>query len=112
MNEGRVIYYLEIWQNWMKNRKDHKLGYPTKSAGFFTGGIHSTEDFEEEGDYYAAGIVNTAIKDLKKEIPACGQAIHARWLGDKCDLTPLAIDMYYNLALEKLDVRLKNKGLY
>ena len=112
MDEGRIVYYLEIWQSWMKSKKDHKLGYPTKSAGFSGGGIHSTEDMEEEGDWVAAGIVNAAIKDIKKEIPACSDAIYHRWLGDKSSLSPLAIDMYYNLALEKLDKKLQSRGLY
>lgn len=112
MDSGRVVYYLEIWRDWMKNKKDHKLGYPTKSAGFSAGGVHSAEDWEEEGDWIAAGIVNAAIKDLKKEIPACSEAIHNRWLGDKTTMTTLALDMYYNLALDKLDAKLQKRGLY
>ena len=112
MDEGRVVYYLEIWRDWMKSAENNKLGYPTKSAGFLTGGIHSVEDWEEEGDWEAAKAVHAAIKDLGMEIPQCSKAIHAKWLGDKELKNPLEIDMYYSLALEKLAKKLQSRNLY
>lgn len=111
MDDGRVIYYLEIWRDWMKAYKN-QLGYPTKSAGFLTGGIHSVADFEEEGDWEAAKIVNAAIKDVGKEVPMCSQAIHSRLLGDKGLMNPVTVDMYYGLAIQKLSKKLQKRGLY
>ena len=112
MDEAKVIYYLEVWRDWMKLRDNHKLGYPTKSAGFMTGGIHSVEDWEEECDFEAARKVHAAIKDIGKEVPMCSEAIHARLLGDKSMLNPMAVDMYYGLAIQKLAKKLQSRGLY
>jgi len=111
MDDGKVSYYLELWRDWMKSYTS-KLGYPTKSAGFLTGGISSVEDWEEEGDWEAARIVDTAIKDISKDVPMCSEAIHARWLGQKSMLNPLAVDMYYGLAVSKLSKKLQERGLY
>lgn len=111
MDDGKIAYYLELWRDWMRSYKAN-LGFPTKATGFLSGGIHSVDDWEEEGDWEAAKIVDAAIKDVGKEVPMCVEAIHRRWLGTKSMLNPLAIDMYYGLAVQKLDKKLQKRGLY
>ena len=108
MDEGKVIYYLEIWQEYMQSH-DSKLGYKKKSSGFLTGGIHSVEDWEEEGDIKSAQIVDKCIDDLS---PIQRTAINVRWLGEKTLINPIMIDVHYGAALSKLSTKLQEKGLY
>ena len=63
MDSGRIIYYLDLWRNYMKSNT-HKLGYKTKSSGFNTGGISSFEDLEDDLDFSAAKTIDQVIDDL------------------------------------------------
>lgn len=108
MNETKVIYYLEIWQDYMRSH-DSKLGYKKKSSGFLTGGIHSVADWEEEGDIASAQIVDKCIDDLNAIERT---SINVRWLGEKTLVNPIMIDVHYNVALGKLAKKLQDKGLY
>lgn len=108
MDDGKVAYYLELWSDWMKGH-DSKLGYKKKSSGFLTGGIHSVEDWEEEGDVKSAQIVDSCIDDLNAIERT---AINVRWLGEKTLVNPIMIDVHYGVAVSKLSKKLSEKGLY
>ena len=108
MEEGKVIWYLELWADWMKSH-DSGLGYKKKSSGFLTGGIHSVADWEEEGDSKSAQIVDKCIDDLN---PVERTAVNVRWLGEKTLINPIMIDTHYGVALSKLGKKLPEKGLY
>ena len=108
MEESKVIYYLEIWQDWMRSN-DSGLGYKKKSSGFMTGGISSVEDWEQEGDAKSAQIVDKCIDDLNAIERT---AINVRWLGEKTLVNPIMIDVHYGVALSKLAKKLQDKGLY
>ena len=108
MEEGKVSYYLELWADWMKAH-DSGLGYKKKSSGFLTGGIHSVEDWEEEGDNTSAQIVDKCIDDLN---PIDRTSINVRWLGERTLVNPIMIDVHYGVAVSKLAKKLQEKGLY
>lgn len=109
MNETRVIYYLEIWRDWMKPKQNNGLGYPSRSMGFGDSGIHSTEDYEESQDSVAGPAVDAAIEDLKGIEKT---AIYVRWMGEKTLINPIMIDTYYGVAISKLSKKLQERGLY
>ena len=109
MQESKVIYYLEIWQDYMQPKKNHGLGYPSRSMGFSDSGIHSAEDWEESGDSIAGPIVDAAIDSLNAIEKT---AIYVRWLGEKTLVNPIMIDVHYGVALSKLAKKLQDKGLY
>ena len=108
MDEGKVIWYLELWADWMKAH-DSGLGYKKKSSGFLTGGIHSVSDWEEEGDAKSAQIVDSCIDDLNAIERT---SINVRWLGEKTLVNPIMIDVHYGVAISKLAKKLQEKGLY
>lgn len=108
MDEGKVIYYIELWQSYMK-QNNHKLGYKSKSTGFHTGGIHSFDDLADEQDIRSAQIVDSCIDDLNAIERT---AINVRWLGEATLVNQIMIDMHYNIALSKLSKKLTEKGLY
>ena len=108
MDEGKVSYYLELWAKWMK-ADSHKLGYNTKSTGFLTGGIHSVEDWEEEGDAASAQIVDKCIDSLS---PIERTSINVRWLGEQTLINKIMIDTHYDVAVSKLAKKLQERGLY
>ena len=109
MDEGQVVYYLEIWRKWMQPKKGHGLGYPSKSMGFGDSGIHSTEDWEESSDSTVGPAVDAAIESLS---PIEKTAIHVRWLGEKTLINPIMIDTHYGVALSKLSAKLQDRGLF
>lgn len=108
MDDGKVVYYLELWRDWMK-QSNHKLGYKSKSTGFNTGGIHSFEDMADEQDIKSAQIVDSCIDDLNAIERT---SINVRWLGEQTLVNPIMIDTHYNVALSKLSKKLSEKGLY
>jgi hypothetical protein len=108
MDSGKVSYYLDIWKEYMKPFS-HKLGYKTKSSGFLTGGIHSVEDWENEGDSQIGPIVDTCIDDLNAIEKT---SIYVRWLGEVTLVNPIMIETHYNVAIAKLAKKLQDKGLY
>lgn len=108
MDESKVIYYLEIWQEYMRSH-DSKLGYKKKSSGFLTGGISSVEDWEEDGDIKSAQIVDKCIDDLN---PIERTSVNVRWLGERTLINPIMIDTHYGVALSKLAIKLQDNGLF
>ena len=108
MDEGKVIFYLELWSDWMK-ADNPKLGYKTKSSGFMSGSIHSFEDLEDEVDNSSARLVDKCIDDLS---PIEKTAIYVRWLNEVSLVNPIMIDVHYGVALSKLAKKLQDKGLY
>lgn len=109
MDEGRVVYYLEIWRDWMQPKKNNGLGYPSRSMGFGDSGIHSAEDWEEAGDSIAGPAVDAAIESLSTIERT---AIYVRWLGEKTLINPIMIDVHYEAAISRLAKKLQEKGLY
>ena len=108
MDEGKVIFYLELWADWMQ-ADNPKLGYKTKSSGFMSGSIHSFEDLEDEVDNKSAQIVDKCIDDLS---PIERTAINVRWLNERTLINPIMIDTHYGVALSKLSTKLQEKGLF
>lgn len=108
MDEGRVLWYLEMWRDYMKS-DNHRLGYKTKSSGFMTGSIHSFEDLEDEVDSSSAKIVDKCIDDLNAIEKT---SVYVRWMGEVTLVNPIMIDTHYGVALSKLAKKLQEKGLY
>lgn len=109
MDEGQVLYYLDIWKDYMQSMGSGKLGYPSKSAGFLSGGIHSVEDLEDSIDVSTAQIVDKCIDALS---PIERTAINVRWLNERTLINPIMIDTHYGVAVSKLEKKLQEKGLY
>lgn len=109
MDEGRVIYYLDIWRDWMQPKSNNGLGYPSRSMGFGDSGIHSTEDYEESQDLVAGPVVDACIESLETIQKT---AVHVRILGEVTLINPIMIDVHYEAALEKLAKKLQERGLY
>jgi hypothetical protein len=109
MEESKVLYYLDIWRDYMRYSGDAKLGYPSKSAGFLSGGIHSFEDWGDEHDVSVARTVDKAIDDLP-DLQV--EAINAVWLGIKTKIVPDILAVLYENALSKLAVKLTERNLY
>ena len=109
MDEGRVVYYLEIWRDWMQPKKNNGLGYPSRSMGFGDSGIHSTEDYEESQDLVAGPAVDACIESLS-DIEKT--AVNVRWLAERTLINPIMIDLHYGIAVTKLAKKLQDKGLY
>ena len=108
MDSGRVIYYLDLWRNYMK-QDSHKLGYKSKSTGFMSGGMSSFEDLGDEVDSEAARVVDKVIDDLPMMQK---NAIYIIYLGQKSMLDTRALEYYYDSALMMLQRKLKEKNLY
>jgi hypothetical protein len=108
MDQDKVIYYLDIWRDYMKP-DNHKLGYKSKSTGFISGGVHSVEDWEEESDSQIGPIVYTCIEDL----PIMQKnAIYIVYLNHKATMDTRVLEYYYDSALMMLQRKLKEKNLY
>jgi hypothetical protein len=108
MEEGRVLYYLDLWRDYMQ-ANTHKLGYNSKSTGFVSGGVHSFDDMVEENDISSARTVDQVIDDLPK---LQTEAIHVVWLGQKSKIVPDMLELLYRNALSKLGAKLTEKNLY
>jgi hypothetical protein len=108
MDSGRVIYYLDLWRNYMK-QDSHKLGYKSKSTGFMSGGMSSFEDLGDEVDSEAARVVDKVIDDLPMMQK---NAIYIIYLGQKSMLDTRALEYYYDSALMMLQRKLTEKNLY
>ena len=83
---------MDCWSGWMK-RGSVRLGYPSKSSVFATGGISCWDDLGEETEGYLARIVNGAIDSLTDHQRT---SIGAIWLGhsirEKLDVEQLAVE--------------------
>ena len=109
MDSDKVKYYLDIWKEYMQPMDSGKLGYPKKSSGFMSGGIHSCEDWEESIEKPIGKIVETVINDLpflQKE------SIYIVYLGHKSMIDIKVLENYYDSALVMLQKRLTEKNLY
>lgn len=109
MDSGRVLYYLDLWRDYMENNSGKSLGYPSKAAGFISSGISSFEEWGEEIDISDAKTVEKVIDDLPK---LQKDAIYFVYLGDKADMTDTQLEINYDLALDNLQIKLTEKNLY
>ena len=108
MDSAKVIYYLDLWRDYMKHHNSG-LGYKTRSTGFNTGGVHSFDDLGNELDGEAARIVEKAIDDLPSMQK---QAIYVVYLTHKATMDTKVLEYYYDSALRMLQKKLKEKNLY
>jgi hypothetical protein len=108
MDSGRVVYYLDLWRDYMKS-DNNKLGYKSKSTGFMTGGLHSFEDLGDEIDSEAARTVDKVIDDLPTPQKT---SIYIVYLGQKSMIDIKVLEDYYDSALVMLQKRLTEKNLY
>jgi hypothetical protein len=108
MEIERVKYYLEMWTDYMKHG-NNKLGFSNKSVGFSTGGAHSFEDLTEDMDVQQVLIVDSVIDDLPKDLR---ESVYATHLGNKTNMTLMAIAYNYQSALAELSTRLEKKHLF
>lgn len=108
MELGRVIYYLDMWREYMKS-DNNKLGYKSKSSGFHTGGVHSFDDIADEVDNNSVRVVDKVIDDL----PSFQRnAIYVIYLGQKTMMDMKVLDRYYDNAIAMLQQKLTEKNLY
>ena len=108
MDSGRVIYYLDLWRDYMKHHNSG-LGYKTRSTGFNTGGVHSFDDLGNEMDNESARIVEKVIDDLPTPQKT---SIYIVYLGQKSMIDIKVLEDYYDSALVMLQKRLTEKNLY
>ena len=108
MDSGRVIYYLDLWRDYMKS-DNNRLGFKSKSTGFNTGGVSSFEDMADEVDSEAARVVDKVIDDLPMMQK---NAIYIIFLGQKSMMDTRVLEYYYDNALMMLQRKLKEKNLY
>lgn len=108
MDSGKVLYYLDIWRDYMKGNTT-KLGYPSKAAGFMSSGVTSFDDMHDEIDINSARTVDQVIDDLPKPQR---DAIYSMYLGQKVNMTDMQIGMNYDFALNNLQIKLTEKHLY
>ena len=109
LDEGKVIYYLDLWREYMKFGGNSKLGYPSKSAGFLSGGIHSFDDWGNEHDFASARTVHIVINELPLLLR---EAIEFAYLGHKTKLSDEELKSNYEAAIERLRVKLYEKHLF
>jgi hypothetical protein len=108
MDAGKVLYYLDIWRDYMKGNTT-KLGYPSKAAGFMSSGVTSFDDMHDEIDINSARTVDQVIDDLPKPQK---DAIYSMYLGQKVNMTDMQIGMNFDFALNNLQLKLTEKHLY
>jgi hypothetical protein len=106
--------HLWNWANWMQH-DDHKLGYPSKSAGFLSGGGSSADEFEimcETGDIGCAVQMNVLINGDGKHrglpLPMV-TAINHKWLNNRHHYPTHELD--YVEAVERLMYLANKRGL-
>lgn len=109
MEIDRVRYYLELWTDYMKHGNSSKLGFSNKSVGFSTGGASSFEDLTEDMDVQQVLIVDRVIDDLPKDMR---DSVYATHLGNKTNMTMMAIAYNYQLAVAELATKLEKKNLF
>lgn len=108
MDSGRVLYYLDLWRDYMKSHKTN-LGFKSKSTGFMSGGMSSFEDLEESVDAESARTVDQVIDDLPM-LPK--NAIYIIYLGQKSMINDMLLEQSYDTALIMLQKKLTEKNLY
>ena len=98
---------LDDWSRWMKS-DNHKLGFPTKSSYFSTGGESTSEVFEDmvsKTDMNNIKIVDAVIDGLDKNQKS---AIYYRFLGGK---KPMFYEKNLDLAFDNL-LTVTSKRIY
>jgi hypothetical protein len=108
MDSAKVIYYLDLWRDYMKHHNSG-LGYKTRSTGFNVGGVHSFDDLGNEMDNESARIVDRVIDDLPTPQKT---SIYIVYLGQKSMIDIKVLEDYYDSALVMLQKRLTEKNLY
>ena len=109
MDSGKVLYYLDLWKDYMKGNSGKSLGYPSKAAGFMSSGISSFDEMGEEIDITSARTVDQVIDDLPR---LQKDAIYYVYLGQKVKMTDTQIELNFDVAIDVLRVRLPEKNLY
>lgn len=95
---NRLLEILDLWSVWMKS-DNHKLGYPSKSIGMYSGGESTVDSFTEmveAQDMANIRTIDAIIHSLPKEQQ---DAIYARYLDAK---KPLAYPYKLELALDNI----------
>jgi RNA recognition motif-containing protein len=106
MRIARLMDILDDWARWMK-QDSHKLGYPSKTSYFLTGGESTSEVFEDmvsKSDMENIKTVDSIIDDLPIKQK---QAINYRFLGGNKPIyyerdLELAIDNLLTIASRKI----------
>ena len=109
MDSGKVLYYLDLWKDYMKGNSGKSLGYPSKAAGFMSSGISSFDEMGEEIDITSARTVDQVIDDLPR---LQRDAIYFVYLGQKVKMNDTQLEIHYDLALDALRIKLTDKNLY
>ena len=109
MDSSKVLYYLDLWRDYMKGNSGKSLGYPSKAAGFMSSGISSFDEMGEEIDITSARTVDQVIDDLPK---LQKDAIYYVYLGQNVKMTDTQIELNFDVAMNVLRVRLPEKNLY
>jgi hypothetical protein len=98
MRIARLMDILDDWARWMK-QDSHKLGYPSKTSYFSTGGESTSEVFEDmvsKSDMENIKIVDAVIDGLSNPQKI---AINYRFLGGK---KPMYYERDLGLAIDNL----------
>lgn len=98
MRIARLMDILDDWAKWMK-KDSHRLGYPSKSSYFLTGGESTAEVFEDmvsKSDMENIKIIDAVIDGLPK---AQKNAINYRFLGGN---KPMYYERDLGLAIDNL----------
>ena len=109
MDSGKVLYYLDLWREYMQGNSGKSLGYPSKAAGFMSSGISSFDEMGEEIDITSARTVDQVIDDLPR---LQRDAIYFVYLGQKVKMTDTQLELNFDVAMNVLKVRLSEKNLY
>jgi hypothetical protein len=108
MDRERVLHYLDVWKE-SYDRSKINIGFPSKSSGFMSGGIHSLEDWEDSVDYPAADVVDSAVRELPM-LPKF--ALYVIYLGEKSTMNDMLLEQSYETAITMLQKKLREKNLY
>lgn len=95
---GLVAVKLDRWAAWMRSGAGAR-GYPGRSCGMESGGIHTSDDAEAQADSYAARACDGAIMSLT---PVQIAAIGVYWLGNDGRGTPP--DVLFDLVVGALPI--------
>lgn len=109
MESAKVLYYLDLWRDYMQGNSGKSLGYPSKAAGFMSSGISSFDEMGEEIDITSARTVDQVIDDLPR---LQRDAIYFVYLGQKSKMTDTQLELNYDLALDNLQTRLSERNLH
>jgi hypothetical protein len=98
IDTNRLLELLDLWALWMRS-DNHKLGFPSKSIGMYSGGESTVDSFAEMVEAQDMANIRTLdaiVHSLPKEQQ---EAIYARYLDAK---KPLAYPYKLELALDNM----------